>query len=407
MNSKKNDRFSAKEPGLGYLYQPRLALLKMFELSEQAVLYIEKEDDIDFKDSSEINSLMSLKHKTKGNKLTNLSLDFWKSVRIWLTRYNDKGQCLSNLRFFLFTTEKVSDSSFLKFFLTDFSLSNDKIEQLSEKIEESLNTTESKLIIEIRDEYNELSDINKIDFLSRIQIFDNSPRIENIPEIIKNKHMRSIRREHRESILERLEGWWNNEIIKLLSGSRENGMSGYELSDKLFNISEEYKNDNLPITFRGKLPNQKIDVKEDSRLFVIQLKEIGISSNRIHNAIIDYYRAFEQRSEWARSSLLILGELADYEDRLIEEWERYRDFVFENLDDDSADDIIKEAGKSLYDWADQKSGNYESLRIRARVTESYVIRGSYHLLADNQPLPRVYWHPLFLKNITTILEEFK
>lgn len=102
-----------------------------------------------------------------------------------------------------------------------------------------------------------------------------------------------------------------------------------------------------------------------------------------------------------------MGELADYEDRLIEEWERYRDFVFENLDDDSADDIIKEAGKSLYDWADQKSGNYESLRIRARVTESYVIRGSYHLLADNQPLPRVYWHPLFLKNITTILEEFK
>ncbi|MGA4815304.1 ABC-three component system protein [Pseudomonas aeruginosa] len=31
---------------------------------------------------------------------------------------------------------------------------------------------------------------------------------------------------------------------------------------------------------------------------------------------MDYYRAFEQRSAWARASLLVLGEVEEYEDRL-------------------------------------------------------------------------------------------
>ena len=40
----------------------------------------------------------------------------------------------------------------------------------------------------------------------------------------------------------------------------------------------------------------------DPVLFVVKLREIGFS-NRIRNAILDYYRAFEQRSSWARENL--------------------------------------------------------------------------------------------------------
>ena len=31
--------------------------------------------------------------------------------------------------------------------------------------------------------------------------------------------MRSIRREHRNAVFERLEGWWNDEVIKQLTGN--------------------------------------------------------------------------------------------------------------------------------------------------------------------------------------------
>jgi C-terminal domain 7 of the ABC-three component (ABC-3C) systems len=67
------------------------------------------------------------------------------------------------------------------------------------------------------------------------------------------------------------------------------------------------------------------------------LAEIGISSARIRNAILDYYRAYERRSAWARENLLVSGELEDYEDRLEDEWPRYRDVVCERLDQESAE----------------------------------------------------------------------
>lgn len=364
---------------------------------------MEKDDDLDFVDNWGGKSLASLKHKAIGDRLTDLSTDFWKSVRIWLTRYKRDGRITSNLRFFLFTTGTVSDTSFLKRFLSTQTGMGDEIITLAEQAAEVLSKTSSKLIGGIAKEFNELASTEKQDFLARILILDNSPRIEDIPETIKDRHMRSIRREHRDSLFERLEGWWNDATIKLLTGTRDAGIYGYEVSDKLSALSEEYKLDNLPITFRGKVPADAIDTESDPRAFVVQLREIGISSSRIRNSILDYYRAFEQRSEWARENLLVSGEIEDYEDRLIDEWSRYRDVVLEELDENSVEDVLRGAGRELYKWADQQSGNYESLRIRARVIEPYVTRGSFHILANATPEPRVYWHPLFLDRLGVLL----
>jgi hypothetical protein len=117
----------------------------------------------------------------------------------------------------------------------------------------------------------------------------------------------------------------------------------------------------------------------------VQLREICISSNRIRSAILDYYRAFQQRSAWARERLLVAEEVEEYEERLVDEWNRYKDAVFEKLNEDSAQDALREAGVSLYTWAEFETGRIESLRIRARVTEQYVVRGSFHILANGKP----------------------
>lgn len=401
------DKFSAGEQGLGYIYQARLALLQLLQLPEDTAVFLEKDDDLDFVDSDGSKSLASLKHKAVGDRLTDLSTDFWKSVRIWLARYKRDGRSASNLRFFLFTTGTVSDASFLTRFLPVRLGTDDEATTLSEQAEEALSRSKSDLIGEIAQAFDELTDTEKEDFLTRILIFDGSPRIQDIPDTIKDMLMRSVRREHRHAVFERLEGWWNDAVIKQLIGSRAEGIFGYEVSDKLSALSEEYKLDNLPITFRGKEPTGEIDTENDPRTFVAQLRKIGISSNRIRNAILDYYRAFEQRSEWARENLLVSGEIDDYEDRLVDEWSRYKDVVFEELDENSAEDVLLRAGRELYTWADQQTGNYESLRIRARVTEPYVTRGSFHILADAAPAPRVYWHPRFLDHLGQLLEVTK
>lgn len=403
MTDQTTDQYAAGEVGLGFIYQPRLALLHLLQLPEDTAVFLEKDDDLDFVDGDGGKSLASLKHKAIGDKLTDLSTDFWKSVNIWLVRYKSDGRNASNLRFFLFTTGTVSANSFLARFLSDPPVVSDDAPTLTTLAKAALAKSKSQTITPIAMSFNDLSDDEKQDFLERILIFDGSPRIDDIPATIRDKHMRSIRREHREFVFERLEGWWTDAIIKQLTGTSTDGIFGYEVSDKLSSIAEEYKADNLPITFRKKVPDEEIDTENDPRLFVAQLREIGLSSSRIRSAILDYYRAYEQRSAWAREHLLVSGEVEEYEDRLTDEWSRYKDVVFEKLKDDSADNALREAGATLYNWAEFETGKIESLRIRAKVTEPYVLRGSFQILADATPEPRVYWHPRFLDRIAKVL----
>lgn len=405
MTEATTDKYSAGEQGLGYIYQARLALLHLLQLPEDTAVFLEKDDDLDFIDSGGGKSLASLKHKAIGDRLTDLSTDFWKSVNIWLARYKRDGRAASNLRFFLFTTGTVSSGSFLARLLPDQPVTSSDAATLTELADAALVKSQSQLIGPIAKEFNKLSGPEKQDFLERILILDGSPRIGEIPATIRDKYMRSIRRGHREFVFERLEGWWTDVVIKQLTGARSEGIFGYEVSDKLSDFAEEYKADNLPITFRGYAPVEEIDTEVDPRLFVKQLREIGISSNRIRSAILDYYRAFEQRSAWARENLLVSGEVAEYEDRLAEEWSRYKDVIFEILWADSAEDALREAGVTLYNWAEFETGKIDSLRIRPRVTEPYVVRGSFHILADATPEPRVYWHPRFIERVCKVLEE--
>lgn len=404
MTEAPTDKFSAGEQGLGYIYQGRMALHQMLLLPEGTTVYLEKDDDIDFEDSNGSKSLASLKHKAEGNRLTDLSTDFWKSVRIWLVRYKRDDRAKSNLRFFLFTTEEVGADSFLTIFLPGFAANVGNRRTPRELTEGALGRSKSEFIGTVAKEFNELTDAEKEDFLERIQIFNGSPRIGDIPKLVKEGPMRIIRPANRDAVFERLEGWWNEQVIRLLTGARAEGISGNEISEKMFSLSEEYKSDNLPITFLGKEPAEGINTDNDPRTFVSQLREIGISKDRIRSAILDFYRAFEQRSEWTRENLLVPGELDRYEERLVDEWKRYRDVVFEELDENSAEGTLKRAGKDLYKWADLESGKIDSLRIRERVTEPYVTRGSFHILANATPAPTIYWHPRFLERIGKALE---
>lgn len=252
MTDSTTDKYSAGEQGLGYIYQTRLALLHLLQLPEDTAVFLEKDDDLDFIDNDGGKSLASLKHKAAGDRLTDLATDFWKSVNIWLARYKRDGRAISNLRFFLVTTGTVSTDSFLTRFLPDQPVASGENATLIELANAAIAKSKSPLIGKIAEKFNELSEPEKQDFLERILIFDGSPRIGDIPATIKDKYMRSIRREYREFVFERLEGWWNDAVIKQLTGAMTEGLFGYEVSDKLSAFAEEYKADNLPIKLSRK-----------------------------------------------------------------------------------------------------------------------------------------------------------
>jgi hypothetical protein len=387
--------YSAAEQGLGYIYQARFALLKILELPEDTSLLLEKEDDIDFDDASGHKSLMSLKHKAVGDTVTDLATDFWKSVRIWLMHYKANGTIGCDTRFMLFTTATVSTESVL----TKFIDGDADGEARAEAVQMPLAKSKSVLVSAIRDELATLTTVELNDFYSRITIIDAELRITEIPSVIINQYMRTIRRESRTFLFERLEGWWMDQAIRLLAGERTVPIAGVEVSDKLSSMAEEYRNDNLPITFRQRRPDE-IDIANDPRMFVEQLRALDLSTTRLQNAIIDYYRAFEQRSSWARENLLVSNEIEEYEDRLIDEWTRYKEVIFEAITDKNDDTACLAAGRELYRWAELET---TALRIRERVTEPYVVRGTFHILANARPQPHVHWHPRFLEQLARIL----
>lgn len=391
-----NNQFSASEPALGYFYQPRYALLQLLRLPEETLCFIEKDDDIDFTDAQEGRVLASLKHKAPGDTLTDLSPDFWKSVRIWLAYYLKEVSNAPSVSFFLFTTGSVVVGSFLEAFLPNAR----RDETIVTRVSEVLAKSESKTIQKTKDLLEELSKDKWLDFFRRITIFDNQERIQDIPQVIIAEKLRTVRPQFRRPVYERLEGWWNNACIELLSGRRREPLRGSEVSEILSSITEQFREDNLPIDFEHFEPEYGVHPDTDDRYFVKQLRAVGLHSDRLRRAILDYYRAFEQRGSWLRENVTLSGELERYDDRLIDEWARLREIVFEELADDSPEELLQTTGRKLLNKL--STSGHPNLRIRTGVTATFVAMGSYHMLA-NEEAPRVHWHPHFEERIGEIL----
>lgn len=390
-------QFSASEPALGYLYQLRYALLQILRLPEETACFIEKDDDIDFTDADEGRILASLKHKAKGDILTDLSPDFWKSVRIWLTDYLKERKPASPAKYFLCTTGKVQVGSFLAAFLPDGSLG----EKIPERVAKVLKQSESKTINKTKDLLAKLPQDQWPDFFRRITIYDFQERIQDIPELIITEKLRTVRPQFRRPVYERLEGWWTNQCIELLTGRRLDPFRSSEVSEMLSSITEQFREDNLPIDFEKAEPKEGVDPDSDDRFFVKQLRAIGLRSERLTRAILDYYRAFEQRGSWLRENVTLTGEIEKYDDRLVDEWARIREIVFEELKADSPEEVLQMTGRKLLNTI--STSDHPNLRIRTEVTATYVVMGSYHMLA-NEDIPRVHWHPRFTERMAEILK---
>ena len=389
-------QFSASESALGYFYQIRYALLEVIKQPEDVICHIEKDDDVDFNDPEEGRILASLKHKVPGDTLTDLSPDFWKSVRIWLTDYLKDPNSVIPTRYYLVTTGRVQISSLLGAFLPN----TQKPEDLSIKIAKTLARSDSKTIKKTSDLLATLAKDKWVDFFRRITIFDQQERINEIPQLIIEAALRSVRPKFRQSVYQRLEGWWVNACIELLTQRRREPFRGGEIWEMISAISEQFRDDNLPIDFEKSEPADGINPESDDRYFVKQLRAIGLKSDRITRAILDYYRASAQRSAWLRESVTLDGELEIYDDRLVDEWGRIKEITFEDLKDDAPEELLQQSGRKLLNAL--STGDRLNLRIRRDVAQVFVTTGSYHILANDEA-PRVYWHPRFTERVAEII----
>jgi hypothetical protein len=172
---------------------------------------------------------------------------------------------------------------------------------------------------------------------------------------------------------------------------------GAELEAQMSNLREQFKRDSLPIAddLLNFTPDDAAIAAHDESIFVRQLELAKANKHRVAAAVRDYYRAFEQRSRWLREDLLMVGDLENYELRLIQEWELFFEARRDEIGSEAADAAKLAAARKVLEWAEGAS-----IPIRPAVTEPFVCRGSLHMLADSL---RVGWHAEFRDRLSHLL----
>lgn len=387
-------KFSASSSALGYLYQLKLALFFTIESNDEAIVNIEKFDDLEIvEDGSK--KIIQVKNRAQDYNFSDYSIDLWKTLRIWsnIVKCSD-----SRNKFVLVTTATAEEDSAtcnLRYVTVEKrnpKLALEKLETVAKKSDNN----------ELKNSFNDflsLNDEQKERLVNNIYVLDSYYPIEKIDEAIKKKLELTVRSEHIEPIYDRLNGWWFQRVVSHLIKKSE-PIFKEELHLKICDIRDQFNAESLPIDFLNSYPDYKLNAERDNRLFVQQLKAIGVNFKMIEYAMLDYYRAFSQRSKWVRDKLVLGEELNNYEERLIREWDQTMIILHDKLPKNHSEEDIKKLGKDLFYWM----LNEANIKIRPRVEEKYVMRGSYHILADENN-PRIWWHPEFINRLKTILSQ--
>lgn len=384
----KSSQFDASASMLGYIYQIRYALyLSLKKLSDLADpesfnVSIEKLDDIAFDKNGSPEELLQTKfHGNEGN-LTDRSSDIWKTIRVWVEQFQSGEVLLGNLILSLVTTQTIADESLASCLSWGPKRNIEAaLQKMSEICEESNETNDKGYKA-----FKALSPAEKNSFLNSVYIIGKSEDLLTIRDKMRPIARQSVPAQAVDAFLDRLEGKWFKWSVEALSSSPLGVINLGDLQDAIDSLRPEYSLTNLPAEYTDDLPDV-IDIENDMRVFIKQLRLFNANHKLIELAIISYYQAFEQRNKWSSDGLLNPGELESYDRKLIKKWQEELAFLEmqESLENEAE---LKRFSVKLYQVCQQKG----IIPIRPDFVEEYLSKGSYHLLADELKLG---WHPSY------------
>ena len=396
--------FSAADSALGYLYQVRVALLwslRRARAGADFIVSLETLDDVTFESlqatGPKADELLQTKHHRKSEaSLSDASADLWKSLRIWFEGHA-KNTIPSGTALYLLTTGAAPKDS------AAWSLRSDgarDVEKALQKLETVTRTSDSQANAPAYQAFSAVSGAARRAILDNVVVLDRAPGILTIDDELREQVHFSAATKHLDAFLQRLEGWWLRRVIKQVSAvPQPAGILSDEIEAEMTELREQFKQDNLPVDddlLQFTLDDETHAAHEGYQ-FVHQLKMIEATKTRVAAAIRDFYRAFEQRSRWLREDLLLVGDLSRYERKLVEEWELVFEGAKNEIEATAAESAKRKAARSILAWAEKAT-----IPIRPGVTEPFVVRGSFHMLADEKP-PRIGWHPDFHDRLAEIL----
>lgn len=386
----------ASEQMLGYLYQVRYALALLLENdNSDCQISIEKFDDVAFSKDDIPIQLIQLKHhiQHQGN-LADASTDMWRTIKVWLDAISETPDILDGTNFLIITTATAPIDSAAFLLKKD---SNRNPDTAYQKLKTVCFSSVNQAHQRYYDAFREAGEDTVKQLIRQIYIIDCASNIIDVEKDIL-KHIRySCIPKHQKMIYERLEGWWFKKAIDALCCDTPVFVNQNQVRSFIVSVSQEYADDNLPIDILDIDDLQESNFSANEKIFHEQLKLICLGNHRMQLALRDYYRAFRQRASWVRNDLLYVNELGQYEQRLIDEWEHAFAAMEETLSETNHATEGEKAkeGRQLFSEIEKRD-----IRIRPKCQEAFIMRGSYHILANQL---KIGWHVDFFDRLKQLL----
>lgn len=385
----------------GYLYQILAALYLLLDNRDNdAQICIEKFDDIAFVEQDEPVIMVQTKHQLyRSGNLSDTSVDFWRTIKSWCDSINNSPTHLQDTHFVILTTAAAQENT-AAYYLKKHANRNPA--EAKKLLTDAANAATVQANDKFYNAFLGLPSEQQDNLIRHIYIYDNSQNINNLKTDIMGYVRYATLPMYEEKVYDSVLGWWMRTVIESLCSEQPVFINRVQLQQVIFEIGSGYKADSLPIDVDFTYDPSESELNElipENRIFIEQLKLISLSNDRLRRSVREYYNAFRQRSLWVREQLLLANELQNYEVGLIDEWNRLFSIMKESLADYGEELTEQEkikTGRALF-------GDVENLNIniREKVTQPFIMRGSYHDLANRM---MVGWHVDFMERLCHLLK---
>jgi hypothetical protein len=389
----KPSQFDASASAIGYLYQIRSALFLAVKRDDSAEqISLEVIDDVAFHAADSQTTtpveLLQFKHSlTRKAVLSDRSIDLWKTLRVWSELIRAKRVDPQRTIFTLVTTATTSSGGLARL----RHIERDP-EQARTDIEEAGAFSDNQKVKLASACLNKLGLSDRKALFNNLYLLDSAPSIQETRRLLEHE-LRYLVDEPQTQLAgftDRLEGWWFRNAVDHLVAGHKTPIAVDSIQRQVRDLREQFKRECLPDDFLTASVPEDHTAAADDRCFVRQLTLIRLNEQQIRLAQENYYRAYQQRSLWIRENLLGLNEIDRYEHRLIDEWRQKQSIAIDGLSTTAMDHEKALCGKGIYIWTQETAVGMSALFIRPQFQSGYMVRGSFHMLAD---LLRVGWHP--------------
>jgi hypothetical protein len=380
---------------VGYQYQTDWCLLELLSrtATPDASISLELHDDVAWDDAGSARELIQLKHHQLQNRqLGDLSPDLWRTINVWLD--NGRPTDPAGPMLTLVTTSVAAPGSAARALGNGRERNHD---QALDLLEQAAAVSVDQSTARARQLFSKLTRQERLVFISRIYVADGSTPIQGLDQRVRRALYWAIPRDQDELFLSLVWRWWSAVALDMLR-RRRGPVSVSEARAQIDDIRDMFSAESLPTMVE--LADVDVDHvigMNGNRTFVHQMRWVRVGAENLRRAIVDYYRAVTQTTNWLDRDLVGISELERFEANLKDEWIRAYEDMIEDLPEDADDETKAALGKELL----RKLRDSTAVTVRSRYTDAFFARGKRHELAD---MREIGWHPDFQRRLEELLQ---